>query len=124
MMLSPHPMDHAQKRALQGTNEITGLGLRPLRLPSYTPACFWPDAPRPSSCTPLKTYPRELLVWRSHSGNFLRCRPRRSPVTLTNECGGVITEELRDGTLRQTNSRGRLQRPPERHLHTELSLRG
>src|SRR5208283_5579387 len=32
MMLSPHPMDHAQKRALQGTNEITGLGLRPLRL--------------------------------------------------------------------------------------------
>src|SRR5208283_3053259 len=55
MMLSPHPMDHAQKRALQGTNEITGLGLRLLRLPSYTPACFWPDAPRPSSCTPLKT---------------------------------------------------------------------
>src|ERR1039458_2014227 len=40
MMLSPHPMDHAQKRALQGTNGISGLGLRPLRLPSYTPALF------------------------------------------------------------------------------------
>ena len=54
-------MDHAQKRALQGTNEITGLGLRLLRLPSYTPACFWPDAPRPSSCTPLKTIGAKIV---------------------------------------------------------------
>ena len=33
-------MDHAQKRALQGTNEVSGLGLRSLRLPPYTPALF------------------------------------------------------------------------------------
>jgi hypothetical protein len=33
-------MDHAQKRALQGTNGISGLGLRSLRLPPYTPALF------------------------------------------------------------------------------------
>src|SRR3984957_14370684 len=54
-MRSRPPMDHAQKRALQSTNEISGLSLRPLRSPSYTPACFWPDAPRPSSRTPLRT---------------------------------------------------------------------
>src|ERR1700674_4476472 len=62
MMLSPHPMDHAQKRALQGTNGITGLGLRHIRLPSYTPACFWPDAPRPSSRNPAQNLIRTNLV--------------------------------------------------------------
>jgi hypothetical protein len=40
MMRSRHPMDHAQKRALQGTNEVSGLGLRSLRHPAYTPALF------------------------------------------------------------------------------------
>src|ERR1700674_4611533 len=62
MMLSPHPMDHAQKRALQGTNGITGLGLRHIRLPSYTPACFWPDAPRPSSRNPAQNRIRRERV--------------------------------------------------------------
>jgi hypothetical protein len=40
MIRSRHPMEHAQKRALQGTNRISGLGLRSLRLPPYTPALF------------------------------------------------------------------------------------
>src|ERR1700674_1089541 len=62
MMLSPHPMDHAQKRALQGTNGITGLGLRHIRLLSYTPACFWPDAPRPSSRNPAQNLIRRACI--------------------------------------------------------------
>jgi hypothetical protein len=33
-------MDHAQKRALQSTNGISGLGPRRLHLPPYTPALF------------------------------------------------------------------------------------
>jgi hypothetical protein len=51
------PMDHAQKRALQGTNGISGLGLRSLRLPPYTPALFL------ARCAAIfVTYPAQNLI--------------------------------------------------------------
>jgi hypothetical protein len=50
-------MDHAQKRALQGTNEVSGLGLRSLRLPPYTPALFL------ARCAAIfVTYPAQNLI--------------------------------------------------------------
>jgi len=41
MWLSPHPMDHATKRAPQGSNSYTGLSLRtPPPSVCYTPILF------------------------------------------------------------------------------------
>ncbi len=67
-MLSRHPMDHAQKRALQGTNGISGLGLRSLRLPPHTSALFL------ARCAAIfVTYPAQNLIGADWSVVLIVC---------------------------------------------------
>src|SRR6266849_1135866 len=86
MMRSRHPMGHAQKRALQGTNEISGLGLRPLRPLPYTPVLFlarcaatfvaYPAQKRgPREARGPRKFALDRSLWETPASIAARCRP-------------------------------------------------
>src|SRR5579864_2127610 len=96
VMRSRHPMDHAQKRALQGTNEVSGLGLRSLRLPPYTPALFlarcaaiFVTYPAQNLSARIRWWFERLAITCVHGDADKRSCPRRSKRTPNPHCAAV-----------------------------------